>query len=178
METILPIFSLSIIPLSIRYSPNQSQIPPLPVVWIPAESLFLISAFFLLKPPVTSSLIYESLPPAVQKASIVAFFLAGDVVFKALLYIGVDLEDRAETFLNFSIVMGRIIGAWLMDVAGCVLRLQQAWSRTLCGLEDELGDDIDLESQTRTQVNTPPSYNDLSIPPRISDKKIRTREDS
>ncbi|EDR07660.1 uncharacterized protein LACBIDRAFT_327540 [Laccaria bicolor S238N-H82] len=119
--------------------------------------MFLTSTFLLLKPPVASSLIFTS---------IVAFLLAGDVLFKALLYIGVDPQSEHETapkFLKVFIIHGRKFGGHLMDLVRHLLGIQHVLldcigrlGRTLCGLEDELEIDTDLESQT--DVNTPPSY--------------------
>ena len=58
-------------------------------------------------------------------------------------------------------IHGRIIGAHLMELAHHVLGLRHilfdcagGFGRTLCGLEFELENDIDLESQIH--VNTPP----------------------
>ena len=56
METILAIFGLFLIPLSIRYIFNPSRVRPL--VGIPAESIFLTGAFLLLKPSIASSLTF------------------------------------------------------------------------------------------------------------------------
>ncbi|KIJ94967.1 hypothetical protein K443DRAFT_134564 [Laccaria amethystina LaAM-08-1] len=173
---ILSIFGLFLIPLSIRYFLNPC----------PAQSIFLASAFLLLKPPIASSLIFESLPHALQIASIVAFFVAGDALFKALLYIGADPQSGggiAPTALNALIILGRIFGGLFMDLARSVLGLQLdllnfagRFGRNLYGLEGELENDVELESQTH--ANRPPSYNDLSALHRISDEKIRARENS
>jgi len=64
-------------------------------------------------------------------------------------------------------IHGKIFVGHLMDLARHVLGLRHIlldcvghFGRTLCGLEYELENDIDLESQTH--ANTPPSY-DVSI---------------
>jgi hypothetical protein len=88
-------------------------------------------------------------------------------LFKALLYIGVDPQSGggiAPTALNALIILGRIFGGLFMDLARSVLGLQLdllnfagRFGRNLYGLEDELENDVELESQTH--ANRPPSYN-------------------
>lgn len=168
METILPIFCLCLIPLSIRYFSSSSQISP-----SAAELIFLISAFFLLRPPVISSLIFESLPHALQIVSTVAFFLGGDALFKALLYIGVDPQHRTPTIWKIFIVHSRVFGGHLMKFVYHLLGIQEdlldfarRCGRTSCGLGDELEDDI----ESQMHANTPPTYEALSTPPQIHEK--------
>ena len=177
MVTILPIFGLFLIPLSIRYIFNPPRSHPL--VGIPTESIFLISAYLLLKHPIASSVVFgtrnassnlelcslkrvcplESLPHAVQIESIVALFLAGDALFKALLYIGVDPQSQgvkiALPLFKVLIIHARIFGGPLMGLARSLLSMQEVFlncagrfGRDLCGLGDEGENDIDLESQT------------------------------
>ena len=85
-------------------------------------------------------------------------------MFKALLYIGVDPQFEHEmvpTLLNVFIIHGRILGSHLMGLARHVLGLQHVlldcigrFGHTLCGLENELENDMDLESQTPCQYPT------------------------
>ncbi|EDR02957.1 uncharacterized protein LACBIDRAFT_307868 [Laccaria bicolor S238N-H82] len=156
----LLIFALFLIPLAIQYFLNPPKIHP--ILSIPAESVFLTSAFFLLKPPVASSLIFESLPHALQIVSIVAFLLAGDVLFKALLYIGVDPQSETEvapTIVKVLIIHGRIFCGHLKELVYHVLGFRHllfesavGFGRTLCGLDNEL-DDLEL----LIHIKKPPS---------------------
>ncbi|EDR03009.1 uncharacterized protein LACBIDRAFT_331967 [Laccaria bicolor S238N-H82] len=139
METILPIFCLCLIPLSIRYFSSSSQISP-----SAAELIFLISAFFLLRPPVTSSLIFGTQNTLSNLESIVTQALHSRVFGGHLMKFVYHLLGIQEDLLDFARRCGR----------------------TSCGLGDELEDDI----ESQMHANTPPTYEDLSTPPRIYEK--------
>ncbi|EDR03006.1 uncharacterized protein LACBIDRAFT_331963 [Laccaria bicolor S238N-H82] len=99
-----------------------------------AELIFLISAFFLLRPPVTSSLIFGMQNTLSNLESIVTQALHARVFGRHLMNFVYHLLGIQQDLLDFA---GRC-------------------GRTSCGLGDELEDDIELESQMH--ANTPPSY--------------------